>query len=348
MTNDLAQQDSPFGGGNVTPFGRQPAAPTLARTSAFERLSKWSDLFMQCAKAAEHLSRTEFVPDAFRNKPESVAAAMLKGAELGIDPLDALQNIYVVKGKVGFSAEFMRRRIIEAGHEIVLKESTDTRCVIRGRRKDSEEWQQVTFTADNAKAAGIDIKNYPADKLVARASSRLFRRVFPDVMSGTAIIEDVIDGEQGPIIDAEPTTNAKSVESAPIQRKSSPRKTAAKKAAPAKSEKVNDPGDQPPLPDEDAASDASESRAKPEPEQVKEVGVNSQGQESITPAQLKKLHVVMSKEGLTDRDAALEWLSQQIGRPLETSKDLGKDEASGIIDFLEQAQAEDAAKGRGQ
>lgn len=345
MTNELAQQETPFGS-NVTPFGgRQTTATGLARTDAFQRLGKWTELFIQCGKAAQHLAMTEFVPDAFRNKPESVAAAMLKGAELGIDPLDALQNIYVVKGKVGFSAEFMRRRIIEAGHEIVIKESTDTRCVIRGRRKESDEWQQVTFTAENAKAASIDIKSYPQDKLVARASSRLFRRVFPDVMSGTAIIEDVIEvGDQGAIVEAEPEAVTKAVESAPIQRKTSPRKAAAKKAAP-KTEKVNDPSDQPPLPDEEPASDSS---AKPEPAQVTEVGQNSQGHEAITAAQLKKLHVVLQKEGLTERADALDWLSQQINRPVETSKDLSKSDASDIIDFLEKAQADDAAKGRGQ
>lgn len=343
MTNELAQQEAPFGN-NVTPFGgRQATATGLARTDAFQRLGKWTELFIQCGKAAQHLAMTEFVPEAFRNKPESVAAAMLKGAELGIDPLDALQNIYVVKGKVGFSAEFMRRRIIEAGHEIVLKESTDTRCVIRGRRKESEEWQQVTFTADNAKAAGIDIKSYPQDKLVARASSRLFRRVFPDVMSGTAIIEDVIEvGDQGAIVEAEPESVAKAVESAPIQRKTSPRKTAAKKAA-SKSQKVNDPGDQPLLPDEEAASD---SRTEPETEQVNEVGQNSQGVEALTAAQNKKLHTLMTKEGLTDRAEAMAWLSENLKREITTSNDLSKAEASSLIDQLEAWQRGDLDKDR--
>ncbi|ROZ88981.1 hypothetical protein [Gordonia sp. OPL2] len=346
MTNEIAQQDSPFGA--VQPFG-VPATLSVQKADPFTRLRDWAELYVQVGKAAGHLASTDFVPDGLRGKPEAVAAAMLKGAELGIDPLDALQNIHVVKGKVGFSAEFMRRRIIEAGHEIRFKESTDTRCVVEGRRRGEEAWERVTFTADNAKTAQIDIRSYPADKLVARASSRLCRRVFPDVLGGSLIIEDVLDGE---VVEATPNvtttpatgTGQKAVESAPVQRKTATRKAPAKKAA-QKAEKVNDPSDQPPLPDEEPASDSS---AKPEPEQVTEVGQNSQGAERITDPQLKKLHVVMQKEGLTERAAALEWLSQQINRPLDTSKDLSKDEASGIIDFLEQAQAADAAKGRGQ
>lgn len=337
MTNELAQQDSPFGA--VQPFG---AALTVQKTDPFTRLRNWAELYVQVGKAAGHLAATDFVPDGLRGKPEAVAAAMMKGCELGIDPLDALQNIHVVKGKVGFSAEFMRRRIIEAGHEIRIKEATDTRAVILGRRAEQEEWQQVTFTAENAKTAGIDIRSYPADKLVARASSRLCRRVFPDVLGGSLIIEDVLDGEFVEAVpDVKPSQAAKSVESASIQRQTKPRKAAAKKAAPKAAEKVNDPGDQPPLPDEEPAS---ESGAKPDTAQVTEVGQNSQGQEAITDPQLNKLYVLMTKEGLTDRAEALSWLSTNLKREIATSKDLSKSEAHNLIDQLEAWQSEDAGK----
>jgi hypothetical protein len=40
------------------------------------------------------------------------------------------------------------------------------------------------FTSDHARKAKIQLGDYPADKLVARASSRLCRRVFPDVLAG--------------------------------------------------------------------------------------------------------------------------------------------------------------------
>src|SRR5262249_6245977 len=157
------------------------------------RMGRWLQLFMATAEVAQHLARTDFVPDAMRGKSENVAAAMMQGLELGIDPLDALANIHVIKGKVGYSAEFMRRRIIEAGHHIESQEPTDKRCRIKGRRNGTQEWQTVPYTADNARKAGIDLGKYPQDKLVARASSRLCRRVFPDVLTGAAIIEDLVD-----------------------------------------------------------------------------------------------------------------------------------------------------------
>lgn len=334
------QQLAPFGGEPSNDVFRIPTDGELGRrTDHMARLKKWAELYVDIGTAAKYLAATEFVPDGFRNKPEAVAAAMMKATELGMDPLDGLQNMHVVKGKVGFSAELMRRRIIEAGHEIRFKETTDTRCVIEGRRKGQDEWQRVTFTAENAKTAGIDIKSYPADKLVARASSRLCRRVFPDVLGGSLIIEDVIDGEIVDIaLDATPATQAKAVESAPITRKTSTRKAPAKKSAP-KVDRVNDPSEQPPLPGDDDAGSA------PTEEKVTEVGQNSKGEERITPAQNKMLHTLMTKEGLTDRAQAMAWLSENLKRDISTSNDLSKTEASSLIDQLQQWQQADAEKG---
>jgi hypothetical protein len=57
--------------------------------------------------------------------------------------------------------------------------------------------------------------------------------------------------------------------------------------------------------------------------------------DSITQPQLKKLHVLMSREGFTDRDEALAFLSDKVGRDIASSKELTKREAMRIIDALE-------------
>lgn len=58
--------------------------------------------------------------------------------------------------------------------------------------------------------------------------------------------------------------------------------------------------------------------------------------EPMTTAQSKKLHAVFGQIGWTDRDDKLRAASLIVGRPLESSKDLTKDEATGLIDELEQ------------
>lgn len=158
-----------------------------------ERSREWLALFFETAKAADVLAETDFVPPSMKGKPKQVATAIMKGYELDIDPLDALANIYIVHGRVGFSAEFMRRRIIQAGHEIRVTEASDSRAVLEGCRRGAEEWQRAVFTAAQAHKAKIDLAGYPEDKLIARATSRLCKRAFPDVLSGAAIVEDLAD-----------------------------------------------------------------------------------------------------------------------------------------------------------
>jgi len=143
-----------------------------AKQDPTQRLRDWVDLFREVVKAAEFLSKTPFVPKEMLGKPADVAAAIMKGHELGMDPLDALANIYVIHGRVGFYAEFQRRRIIQAGHTFRVIESGDTRCIVEGIRKEGGEPQRASFSADQARKAGLDLGKYPADKLIARATSR--------------------------------------------------------------------------------------------------------------------------------------------------------------------------------
>lgn len=209
-------------------FGENTAlqlAETTTQTRG-ERSREWLELFFETAKAAEVLAGTDFAPASMKGKPAQVAAAMMKGYELDIDPLDALGNIFSVHGRIGFYAEFMRRRIIQAGHGFRIVESNDTRVVLEGRRKGEEEWQRASFTAQQAQKAKLDLGAYPEDKLFARATSRLCKRVFPDVLSGAAIVEDIEDDARAVSVPSE----RGDAPSGTVQRKRQPRPAALPKA----------------------------------------------------------------------------------------------------------------------
>jgi hypothetical protein len=169
-------------------------------------LKRWAEEFRDVYRIAEALCKTPFVPREMIGRQADVAAAIMKGQELGLDPFDALGSIYIVHGRVGFYADFMRRRIVQAGHTLTIVESTETRCVIEGVRKDTGQKHRAQFTADQARRAGIDLGKYPADKLIARATSRLCTQAFPDVLSGTLIAEDLIDGVIPPDTADQPAT----------------------------------------------------------------------------------------------------------------------------------------------
>lgn len=295
-----------------------------------EDIDSWVEVLAPVGDLATRIAGTAFVPDALRGSPAAVAAAILTGRELGIGPLTALRHVNVIKGRPGQSAELMRALILREGHSLRYLETTDTRCVVEGRRRGDEEWTRVTFTADQARKAKppIDLSGYPEDKLVARATSRLARRVFADVVAGmpytTDELEDVPTDSGGaapaPIEEAQPRRTA---QRAPRQRKPA----AAREAAPADTDVEQPTG--PPLPGE-AGYDEPAAPPAPEP---------------ITKAQLQMLHASFTEVGVKDRDERLATASGVIGRDITSSNDLTKDEASSLISALAlraAAEADDA------
>jgi hypothetical protein len=64
--------------------------------------------------------------------------------------------------------------------------------------------------------------------------------------------------------------------------------------------------------------------------------------DTITDAQMKHLHASFNDLGISDRDQRLAYCTNLLGRDVESSKELSKDEASRVIDALK-ADAGDAA-----
>ena len=57
--------------------------------------------------------------------------------------------------------------------------------------------------------------------------------------------------------------------------------------------------------------------------------------DGITDAQSRKMHAAFNDLGITDREQRLGYCTNLIGRQIETSKELTRDEASRVIDALE-------------
>lgn len=142
------------------------------------------------------LANTEFVPAGLRGKPAAIAACVLAGRELGIGPMSSLQNLIVIDGRPSMTALLMRQLIFAAGHSIHYQESTDFRCIVKGRRRGEEDWTTITWTMDQAKKAGLDGKTnwrkYPKQMLQARATGELARLAFADCLGGMGYLEDEI------------------------------------------------------------------------------------------------------------------------------------------------------------
>lgn len=175
-------------------------AGQVAPAAEVRPLDDWIPVLNDVVELAKHIANTPFVPETLRGSVPATAAAILTARELGVPPMTGLANIHSIKGKTGLSALLMRALILGQGHEWHDVDVTDTRVVVRGRRKGETEWAEASFTADQAKRAGIQLGGYPQDKLYARATVRLARRKFADIIAGMPYsaeeLEDGVDDEQ--------------------------------------------------------------------------------------------------------------------------------------------------------
>ncbi|HTI26226.1 MAG TPA: hypothetical protein VL652_34875 [Kutzneria sp.] len=307
MTTDIA---IPQSGADLVAFG--------APSDALARLGEWVEAAGHAHRLVAPLVGTAFIPDAYKPKvdpratPEEKAearataianatAAVLQGITLGLDPMTALQQIYVVHGRPGMYAKIKVALLQSKGHEVWTEDLTDTRAVVAGRRRGSQQIERITVTMDQARKAGWTRNdNYaktPQDMLWARAAGRVCDRVAPDALMGIASVEEIQDTI------AAPESGARTVKP--------PRRAAA--AIPAAPE-------EPPLDDEPVA-------AEPQPQAPEPA-------EPITTAQQRKLHALLRERDLTDREAGLAQISLILGRDVESTKDLSKADAMSVIDTL--------------
>lgn len=308
--------------------------PYQAPAEIVAGVDSWVHVLSAVGDLSAKIAGTDFVPEAMRGKPAAVAAAILAGREMGIGPMTALQNIHVIRGKPGQSAQLMRSLVLAAGHSIRTVEANDTRCVVEGRRAGEDEWEKVSFTADQARKAKIDLGQYPEDKLFARATSRLCRRKFADCLAGMAYsIEELQDGDH----DDKPALVAALPSATPA---AAPRRTA-KRAAPkdravttaTRQEAAEAPVDTvppPPLPGEEEDHDQP-------------VGTAEQADPDapVTRPQLTKMHAAFGEMGIKDRGERLELTRHLLSLDgLISASEMTKAQATVLIDLLEQSLGE--------
>ena len=279
----------------------------------------WVAMVEPVARLATDLANTDFIPAALRGKPAAIAAAMLYGREIGLEPMQALQSIDVIEGRPAISAEMARALALSAGHEIHVEESTTQRCVVRGRRAGTRDWTTITWTMDDAKRAGLDgrqnWRKHPRRMLQARATSELAHLLFADAVGGMPFtVEEAIDDSDaaGQIGAEQPARTAQ-------------RSRRAARPAPAAAEPPPPPADSaPPLPG-DPGFDGGEPPAE-EPSDPNAI---------LTREQVKLIQTLYSGMGVKDRGERIASVAKIIGREIASANDLTKAEASTLIDTLQ-------------
>ena len=137
---------------------------------------------------ADALCATDMVPAHYKGKPGNGAAAILYGAELGLDPIQSLQNIFIVQGKPAIYARTAVALVRRHGIKVKTAASCDESVtVIAERDGDTEE---ATWDIARATKAGYlsnaKYKSNPQEMLYSKAAMEVCRKIAPDVLLGIA------------------------------------------------------------------------------------------------------------------------------------------------------------------
>lgn len=152
----------------------------------------------EAMKIADILANSDFVPKDYQRKPGNILVALQWGAEIGLQPLQALQNIACINGRPAIWGDAMLALVRQSGLlESIDEDQTDeiATCTIKRR---GEKERVVTFSMADAKRAGLSGKagpwtQYPKRMMQSRARAYALRDIFPDVLKGMAVAEEEQD-----------------------------------------------------------------------------------------------------------------------------------------------------------
>jgi len=187
----------------------KPANSMVLRPQSFNELTQFAQM---AAKSA-------LVPRDYQGKPENVMLAVQMGSEVGLAPMQALQNIAVVNGRPAIWGDAMLGLVKASGLLVDIIEKVegegDAMTAICTVKRANSSPVAVSFSVADAKKAGLWGKQgpwtqYPKRMLQLRSRGFALRDTFPDVLKGLISAEEAQDipvnqaEPIGQIIDVEP------------------------------------------------------------------------------------------------------------------------------------------------
>jgi hypothetical protein len=325
-------------GGALAPIDQTPLALQRLNTTsaALDRLNDWVNAARNASALVAPLVETAFVPDSFRPRVDpratdeektaaraiavaNATAAVLQGITLGLDPLTSLQQIYIVHGRPGMYAKMMVALVQSHGHEVWTEDLSDTRAVVAGRRRGSQQTERITVTMDQARRAGWTKNDAygktPQDMLWARAAARVCDRIASDVIKGLGTVEEIRDEAHA---EQEAPAGARTV------------RPSARRAVATRGEPIEPPLDEPAT--TPPATATAEQEPPAPPAEQPEPAERPQG---ITAPMGRKLFALLRNAGIAGRVEGLAKISLIIGRDIDSTKDLTFNEGRKVIDNLE-------------
>lgn len=162
-------------------------------------------------KIAAIIAKSEICPLKMKDKPGDVMVAMQLGAELGLKPMAAIQNIAVINGRPSVWGDALLAVCRQSPQfewitETYIKERNGYECIVK--RKGNPP---ITGNFDevDAKKAALWTKQgpwtqYPKRMLQMRARGFALRDAFPDLLRGIITREEATDYPEEKVINQVP------------------------------------------------------------------------------------------------------------------------------------------------
>lgn len=149
------------------------------------------------------LAESSMVPRAYQGKPQDIMVCVQWGYELGLAPMQALQNIAVINGKPSVYGDAMMA-LVQASpvcdgiDEHIENEGTPNPVAVCVAKRKGRNPVIARFSVEDAKRAGLWGKAgpwqaYPKRMLQMRARGFALRDAFPDVLKGLITAEEAQD-----------------------------------------------------------------------------------------------------------------------------------------------------------
>jgi len=148
---------------------------------------------------AAWIAKSDLAPRDYKDKPQNVLIAMQMGLEVGLSPMQSIQNIAVINGRPSIWGDSMlalcqNHRDFESIDE---NQSTNEKGVCIVKRRGMEP-QRREFTVEDAKKAGLWGKQgpwqtAPTRMLKLRARAFALRDTFADALRGLQSAEEQRD-----------------------------------------------------------------------------------------------------------------------------------------------------------
>lgn len=174
--------------------------------------------FKEVCDFAKMIADTEMVPQHFQKNPQAIVVAIQWGVEIGVPPMQALQNIAVINGRPSIWGD-LGKAIVQSHPELAgYSETYDpglklAQVTIKRRRSNGAE---IEITGDFSWQDAVDAKlsgkntyqQYARDMLMWRAFWRAARGTFADALRGLSGAEESRDMERVKPADAKVMSEA--------------------------------------------------------------------------------------------------------------------------------------------